>query len=300
MEFGHGFAIFVVFLALALVVLSFFRVNFTIPEQVTGQLTGYPTWLPKMKEFDGNKLYAVFLFNQTILLLGSYYTIKWTFNPPTRSRLITHFILKDSNSVQIPTIWFDRALAIYIVVTFFSGFTIWFVGIGKIWASIGVFHNAAEFLILFTIGSGGRIKSLLFWLILVFYMSIIITGTTLLEYPYDALLFKVQGLCFDWALVIEFILIYMTTYYEYRHRETDNLNLNLDEPDDNIPAAYSVDHTQLLWLLIIASLSHVLDLHATSIYPQKRIFLPKTSCWKIVVIAVSSIVLSLLTIRLAG
>ncbi|CAG8708647.1 1800_t:CDS:2, partial [Cetraspora pellucida] len=203
--------------------------------------------------------------------------------------LVTHFILKDSNSVEIPAIWFDRALAIYIVVTFLAGFTTLFVGIGKIWASVGVFHNAAEFVILFMLGSGGRIKSLVFWLILGFYMSIVVIATTLLEFPYDALWFKGQGLCLDWALLIEFILIYMTTYYEHRHRETDILNLNLDEPDDNIPAAHNVNHPQQLWLLIIASLIHILDLHATSIYPQKRIFLPKTSYWKIVVIAVTSI-----------
>ncbi|CAG8836078.1 4977_t:CDS:2, partial [Racocetra persica] len=182
--------------------------------------------------FDGNELNATFLFNMVILLLTSYYVIKWTFNPPTKLRLVTHFILKDSNSIPVSTIWFDRALAMYNMVTLLAGVTIFFVGVGKIWATVGVFHSAAEFVILVILGSGGRIKSILYWPILGFYIFIVVIASILLDFPYDALWFKAQGLCFDWALVIEFTLIYMTTCYELKHPDINILNLTHDDSED--------------------------------------------------------------------
>ncbi|CAG8580702.1 13805_t:CDS:2 [Dentiscutata erythropus] len=213
-------------------------------------------------------------------------------------------------TTSFPTIAFDRALAIYIGLTTLAGFALFLFSAGKIWVAVGVFHNAAEFVMLVLLGSGGRIKCSAFWPIVGFYISFISITCILFKFPYDALWFKGQGLCFDWALIIEFTRIYLTTKHELRH-------------DSFHPKIY---HPNQLLLLIIGSVFHVLgnivftvltnsfygycaafpaytyyiylDFYVPSIYPQKRIYLPETPSWKVAVISIFSIALSLLTIRL--
>ncbi|CAG8758774.1 20493_t:CDS:2, partial [Gigaspora rosea] len=207
MKTGYCSAVFLSLLALVLVLLSFVGVNPEVPKQVPYRFTGYLSWLPKLEGYDDNMLDAATLFNIITMLLSSYYALKWAYNPPTNPKLITRFYSAgDRDATSSPTIDFDRALAIYIVTTLLAGAALFFVGAGKIWVAVGIFHNASEFIILIMLGSGGKIKSSssTFWPILGFYIFIISITCTLFKFPYDALWFKGQGLCFDWALIIEF------------------------------------------------------------------------------------------------
>lgn len=335
MKISSCFAVFLSLLALVLVLLSFVGINPEVPEQTPYRFTGYLSWLPKLEGYDGNMLDAATLFNIITMLLSSYYALKWAYNPPTNPQLITRFYSAgDRDATSSPTIDFDRVLAIYIVTTLLAGAALYFVGAGKIWVAIGVFHNASEFIILVMLGSGGRIKSSTFWPILVFYIFLISITCILFKFPYDALWFKGQGLCFDWALIIEFTRIYLTTLHELKHGGANNDNLNeLIENEDGSSHHKSfhptILHPQQLLLLIFGSIFHVLgnfvftvfihsfyaylafsfsycfaftfytyyiylDLHVSSIYPQKRIYLPETPSWKVAVISIFSIALSLL------
>ncbi|CAG8765319.1 12371_t:CDS:2, partial [Gigaspora rosea] len=199
----------------------------------------------------------------------------------------------DNDVASSPTIDFNRVLAIYIVTTLLAGAVLFFVGAGKIWVAVGVFHNASEFIILIMLGSGGKIKSSTFWPILGFYIFIISITCILFKFPYDALWFKGQGLCFDWALIIEFTRIYLTTLHELKHggANHDDLDELIENEDDSSHHKSIIHHPHQLLLLIF-------DFHVSSIYPKKRIYLPETPSWKVAAISIFSIALSLLTIRL--
>ncbi|CAG8578564.1 5851_t:CDS:2 [Gigaspora rosea] len=327
------FFVFLSLLVLVLVLRSFSGFDLSIPEQAPYRFTGYLMWFPELKGYDGNKFDTALLFNQVVLIFSSYFAIKWTYNPPTKRSLITRFYSAgDSVAMSVPTTDFNRAIAIYIVMTLLAGLTIFFAGVGKIWATVGVLHNASEFLILLILGSGGKFNLPVFWpIIAIFYISFITITCILLKFPYDALWFKSQGLCFDWALIIEFTRIYLTTLHELKNggANRDNLGELVEKEDKaNIHHDAIVHYPHHLLLLVVGSVFHALgnlnlvftiykfsfnaywitypayayytyvDLHVSSIYPQKRIYLPETPYWKVAVISISSITLSLLTIRL--
>jgi len=340
MKIGACLAVSLSVIALILVLASFHGIDPEVPKQARYRFTGYLTWLPELDGFDANQLDATLLFNQILLLLSSYYAIKWAYNPPTNRKLITRFYsVGDRDAISIPTIDFDRVLSIYIVMTLLAGVTIFLVGVGKIWVAVGVLHNAAEFTILVMLGSGGRIKSAAFWPVLGAYIATITVTCILFKFPYDALWFKGQGLVFDWALIIEFARVYITTIRELRlgGANRDNLDeLVVENEDDPIAHHKSyhaiLNHPHQLLLLVVGAVFHVagnivftvyrfsflallgfffsycltypcytyyiyLDLHVTSIYPQKRYYLPENPWWKVASIAIASIALAFLTIR---
>ncbi|RIB12466.1 hypothetical protein C2G38_2100866, partial [Gigaspora rosea] len=169
------FFVFLSLLVLVLVLRSFSGFDLSIPEQAPYRFTGYLMWFPELKGYDGNKFDTALLFNQVVLIFSSYFAIKWTYNPPTKRSLITRFYSAgDSVAMSVPTTDFNRAIAIYIVMTLLAGLTIFFAGVGKIWATVGVLHNASEFLILLILGSGGKFNLPVFWpIIAIFYISFI-------------------------------------------------------------------------------------------------------------------------------
>ncbi|CAG8536053.1 16896_t:CDS:2, partial [Cetraspora pellucida] len=267
MTVGSCIAVIVSLIALVLVVFSFSLVNPEIPEQSRHRFTGYLTWLPELDGFDANELDATLLFNQIILLLASYYAIKWTYNPPTSPRLITRFSYVGENDTSVTTHYFDSILAFYNVMTLLAGVAIFLFGVGKIWVAVGVLHNAAEFTLLVILGSGGRIKSPVFWPILGFYISLVTVCSILFKFPYDALWFKGQGLCFDWALIIEFTRVYVTTLRVLKNGDgTDLINTtdhDHDETDVNVHHDHKnsfhpiINHPHQLLLLIVGAVFHV-------------------------------------------
>ncbi|RIB21315.1 hypothetical protein C2G38_2176928 [Gigaspora rosea] len=180
----------------------------------------------------------------------------------------------DRDATSSPTIDFDRVLAIYIVTTFLTGAASFFVGVGKIWATVGVFHNASEFIILVMFGSGGRIKSSTFWPILGFYIFFISITCILFKFP--------MMLCGSKARL---------KHGGANHDDLNELIENEDGSSHHKSFHPIIHHPHQLLLLFF-------DLHISSIYPQKRIYLPETPSWKVAVISIFSIALSLLTIRL--
>ncbi|RIB14075.1 hypothetical protein C2G38_2144238 [Gigaspora rosea] len=261
MKIGGCSAVFLSLLALVLVLLSFVGINPEVPKQAPYRFTGYLSWLPKQEGSDDNMLDAATLFNIITMIIASYYALKWAYNPPTNPKLITHFYSADDNDVaSSPTIDFNRVLAIYIVTTLLAGAVLFFVGAGKIWVAVGVFHNASEFIILIMLGSGGKIKSSTFWPILGFYIFIISITCILFKFPYDALWFKGQGLCFDWALIIEFTRIYLTTLHELKHggANHDDLDELIENEDDSSQHKSIIHHPHQLLLLIFGAFFHLI------------------------------------------
>ncbi|RHZ79172.1 hypothetical protein Glove_151g76 [Diversispora epigaea] len=266
---NHCIAITLAILCLLIVLGSFVTVDQQdIPEQDKSKHTGYPVWTPPLEGFIGRdndeKAFAMSLFACIMMSISGYYIIKWTRNNNNK-RKTTFFILNDDKTV--PTFEFDVNLGFYCFVTAFASVVSLWIDLGKLWVPLGILHNALEFLILVNMHCGGRITSSVFLGILLLYV-VLSTGITIfLPWPYDALWFKMQGLCLDWALPIQFIRTYFNTKKHIKNDSGVNPLIRDDDDDERgeiNDAVYNsnndviVHHPYQILLLILASASHII------------------------------------------
>ncbi|CAI2179756.1 2872_t:CDS:2 [Funneliformis geosporum] len=320
------------------IAISFISVSLPKIEVEPDRLTGYPTWHGAFKGYDSLKNDSMLTFVGAIMFVVSVIGLKLVLNPPTKP---SQFYTGDDNQETIsgvPTIGFNRLIVIYMLATFMSAVALIFFDIGKLFAVIAVSHNALEIAMLLLIGGGGRIKGVSFFVWLVIYVESVALIYIFNDFPIDALVFKVQGLTFDFALVIEFVRIYITTINHLRDAGKVKIPSNSEEIVDNDKTRKSLSaifnqHPKQLIFLILASIIHVfgnlwstifitsaianlifgasyaiafpiyilylyVDIRASSVISQKRIYLPSTPAWKAIVIAIYSLSLALLTIRL--
>ncbi|RHZ79163.1 hypothetical protein Glove_151g79 [Diversispora epigaea] len=232
-QLNHCIVITLSILFFLIVLGSFVTVDLQdIPEQDKSKHTGYPVWTPPIDGVNGRgndeKSIAAGLFGCVMMSISGYYIIKWTRNNNNK-RKITFFVLNDDKTV--PTIEFDVILGVYCLVTTFVSLLYNWINLGKLWMAFGIFHNVLEFIILVNMHYGGRIISSVFLGILSLYV-VISTGLSIfLPWPHDALWFKMQGLCLDWALVIQFTRTYFNTK---KHIKNDfGVNPLIRDDDDN-------------------------------------------------------------------
>ncbi|CAG8816205.1 12914_t:CDS:2, partial [Cetraspora pellucida] len=155
---------------------------------------------------------------------------RWTANPPTLPKLQSVFVSETENGTKkISAYGFNRLLVLYSFITMLTLSSILIFDIGKFWVALGILHNASEFSVLVLIGSGGKIRSNLFWGILCCYWFFVYIGSLLIEWPYDAVWFKFQGLCFDYALMFTFIRIYINTNQKLKNYNHEHVPLNRDD-----------------------------------------------------------------------
>ncbi|RHZ54301.1 hypothetical protein Glove_428g52 [Diversispora epigaea] len=337
MSFGHALSVSAAVLVFLIVLSTYAGTSVTSPTQVVDRFTHYVTWHMKIKGYDGNQSDAVIVFSIVLMVLSVCSGIKWTKNPPRNKKLST-IIVDADRETNVPSIDLNRFITAYLFATLANAITYFFFDTGKLWSGFGVFHNASELAILLLIGSGGKIRSSAFGGVVTTYVLTTAAGAFFFPWPYDAAWFKLQGLIFDWALLTEFIRIYFYTSKVIRNNEDNLLGFNQEEEENEEDNTHSYFPTvsnfpnQLL-VLIFASTVHIagnilntlvidefysfllfqfsycvtfpfyayyiyLDTHTSSIYSQKRIYLPSTKGWKIAVISISTITLSLITIRI--
>lgn len=337
-----------VLVALGILILSFAGGvdKSNLPPQANGTHTGYPVWHPPLPGDDKEEYAATIIFSVILMIIAGFYAFKWTyFDAKTNSKLLTYFVDRETNKVS--TIEFDRYLASYCLVTSLTGILYYLVDVGKIWSTVGVLHNANEIIILVSLHQGGRITSNSFQAWLILYVLFAGALSIYLEWPFDGLWFKVQGLCSDYSLVIQFTRIYFNTRKEYGHESHqrlfdperprrdntsgENAVLESETTDDRTFGYFRSYYTLLL---VLASSIHIfgnifstiwiyelssyivfsftycityplyayfvyLDTHTVAIPPaQKYIMLPDTSKPKVILVALSSIFLSLLTAKI--
>ncbi|CAG8760112.1 38682_t:CDS:2 [Gigaspora margarita] len=272
--------VFICFLSL----LTFVGVpKFTITQD-RSRLLGYPTWHPPIKGRNDNKSDSALFFTTLLMAITCYLGARWTAHPPTTRKLQTYFISDDSAPVS--AYYFNRHLVIYNFITTFTMFAVIILDLGKLWATIGILHNTIEFAILVLIGSGGRLKNISFYGVLLSYAFFVYCGVLLIDWPYDAVWFKIQGLCFDYALMIIFIRIYFNTKHELKHGDGAEHIM----PSILSSLTYGITFPAYMYYVYV-------DTHSTSIYPTKRIYLPSTPGWKKFVIGTIAFSCSVLTMR---
>ncbi|RIA96458.1 hypothetical protein C1645_381906 [Glomus cerebriforme] len=319
-------------LILVLLLISFPKELGEIPEQDISRWTHYPTWHPELIDYNYEISDALVLLAIIVTTISSYLVLRWSSTPPNYK---TYFY-KDGTTT--PTTAFIFILSYYILLTGFAEITYWVFDVGKLWSVTGLLHNTLEIVILLLLHNGGKLKSNLTfaWL-----GGFVLFGTILsmkLSWPYDGIWFKIQGLCSDYALIIQFIRIYFITRKNLCEAIDEQLPLNNNEQtissqiDEFFPN--SISHPDQLILLILASIVHVIgnlansiwirstlafqifqlsyvvtwplyayyiyvDTHCAGEFQQKRIYLPDTKPWKVICVTLITIILSIGSIRFA-
>ncbi|RHZ79127.1 hypothetical protein Glove_151g83 [Diversispora epigaea] len=272
MGLNNCIAITLVTLCLLILLGSFFIVDFqNVPEQDKSKYTGYPIWSPPIDGFNGRGNdeipVALGLFSSIMMSISGYFILKWTYNNNNNTynkRKPTFFVLNDDKTVS--TFEFNVNLGVYCLLTAFASIMFLWTNIGKLWVSSGILHNALEFVILVNMHYGGRITSSSFMGILSLYVLISAGISFFLDWPNDALWFRMQGLCSDWALVIQFT----RTYFNTKNHIKNDLGVNplIRDDDDNERGEGSdvvhnsdndiiVHHPYQILLLIVASGFHI-------------------------------------------
>ncbi|CAG8654105.1 10476_t:CDS:2, partial [Funneliformis mosseae] len=260
---GHLIAIIFAFGVLGAIILSFFTVTLSKIEPVRDRLTGYPTWHGVYQGFDRQKNDTMGTFIAVIMLVVGLIGLKLVLNPPTKPSLITKFYtVSDDNQEsvisEVSTIGFNRSLVTYTLITSITAIAGVIFDIGKLWSAIGLFHNTIEIIILLLIGSGGRLTNVSYFVWMLIYIVSVAGICIFSNFPIDALFFKIQGLCMDYALVIEFVRIYISTK-NHQDAGKDELPLDNDDYNDNqsklLPITFN--HHNSIIFLILASSAHV-------------------------------------------
>ncbi|CAG8451796.1 96_t:CDS:2 [Ambispora gerdemannii] len=335
MSFGGFLAVVISLLALVILVITFPKPG-KVPPQAPSDSTGLPTWHGPT-DFDYNRRYSIFTFSLVLQTFAAIYAFKWTNNAANLPRKIASYFSDGTTSV--PTTTYNRLLAFYSLFTALAALALLAFDIGKLWEAFGLWHNLWEVAIVALLSQGGKMKSVTRYVLgLGIYFIGVNSIILFVDWPFDAVFFKFQGLIVDFALFIIYTRIYLNTRKHVREESGEHLPLiserNENDSGSNEPTRpLLIDHPKQLLLLVAASLVHVfgnlsntfkpesasadllfhisytitfplyvlyvyLDTHGASVLPQKRIYLPAPAAWKTAVIIIWSTFLSLLSIRI--
>ncbi|KAF9187328.1 hypothetical protein BGZ51_001418 [Haplosporangium sp. Z 767] len=197
------------------------------PVQHKNPLTGFPTWhQPLVNEV--KEVSLAFTMLALLFSLASSYTAHRATKSPSQS--LTGFVtLSTGNEVSSTQI--NEMIQYYIDATSIAVFGYLIFDVGKIWAVVGALHNLLEVTLLLIIHNGGRVNSLSFGLYMFAYVCMTILLSVYLRWPLDAVFFRWQGLCSDFALITMFIRMYLAT-----KRQLDSFG-NPDLHDEHLAAA---------------------------------------------------------------
>ncbi|CAB4416806.1 unnamed protein product [Rhizophagus irregularis] len=227
--------------------------------QDNGTHTGLPVWHPPMEGFDYQKVQATIIFSAIMMTIGAHLSFKWT--SKVSKEFITYFV--DGEANRTPTIEFDRLLGWYSAITSITGIVNFMVDVGKLWVTVGVLHNAVEVTILYTLHQGGKIKSTTIPAWILSYIMLAASLSFFLDWPFDALWFKMQGLVIDYVLFIQFTRMYFDTHKGFGD-ETQRLvdvestsrdHSSVESDINDKPVGYF--RPRYILLLVFASFFHI-------------------------------------------
>jgi hypothetical protein len=299
------------------------------PKQEPSRFTGYPTWHDVLKDNDQQKVDSFAAFDSIVLLVATILTFRWAFLETLPKKVISYFHSDEGNA---PTTTLNRFISLYCLGTFVAVVASIAFDVGKLWSVFGALHNLFEVAILLLIGQNGKIKGHSFYYLWGIYYLIINTVCIVLNFPLDAVFFKVQGLAVDYAVVIEYTRVFINTKKNLNEHDLQ-LPLNTDDnrDSDDVPSTFAAHHPRH-WLLIVAAagvnlignvlntlapndartglafqLSYAItfllyllyvyfDTHTISPGVPKRFYLPETPGAKVAFLAIISLWLSLSTL----
>ncbi|CAI2184979.1 14011_t:CDS:2, partial [Funneliformis geosporum] len=247
-----------------------------VPQQDVARWTKYPAWHPNIIDYDLEIADSIVLLAFILTSCSAYLGLKWSYKQPKYKKYVT-FFYKDE--IATPTTGFIILLSYYILITGLGEFTYWTLDVGKLWSVTGVLHNVLEIAILILLHNGGKLKSNLTFAWLGGYILLVTILSMKLKWPYDGIWFKIQGLCSDYALIIQFVRVYLSTRKNLREAYDEQLPLN----NPVLPSASqnkfsydeffpnNVSHPNQIILLILGSITHLIGNIANSIWMQSAL-----------------------------
>ncbi|CAB5217583.1 unnamed protein product [Rhizophagus irregularis] len=223
--------------------------------QDNGTHTGLPIWHPPMEGYDYQKVQATVIFSAIMMTIEAHLSFKWT--SKVSKEFITYFV--DGEANRTPTIEFDRLLGWYSAITSITGI----------------------------VNYGGKIKSTTIPAWILSYIMLAASLSFFLDWPFDALWFKMQGLVIDYILFIQFTRMYFDTHKEFGDKtqrlvdveSTSRDHSSVESDINDKPVGYFHPHT-----------------HTVSISPaQKHIVLPDSSKLSVIFVILLALFLSALT-----
>ncbi|GBB97931.1 hypothetical protein RclHR1_00310059 [Rhizophagus clarus] len=263
---------------LVLLLISFPKELEEVPEQAIARWTGYRAWHPELIDYNDEIADSLVLLAILLTLGSSYFGLRWSTEPPKH---VSYFYRDGSHEIATPTAGFNLLLFFYISLTGMAEIFYWLFDVGKLWSVTGTLHNVLEIAILLSLHKGGKLKSNLTFVWLGGFILLVTILSMKLSWPYDGIWFKIQGLCADYAVIVQFIRIYFLTRKNLREVNDEQLPLNTDELvihstsknkisfDEFFPD--SVSHPDQLILLILASIVHLIGNIANSIWVRSTL-----------------------------
>ncbi|KAG9300631.1 hypothetical protein G9A89_023429 [Geosiphon pyriformis] len=244
-----------------------------IPEREPDRLTGYLPWHKPLKGFNNEVADTLHLYIAVVFGITAHLAMYWAFFYKPPKNTISNFQTSISST---PATMFNKLLAIYCFISYYSTLLSFFIDISKLWSGSGTGHNTAEVMILMLLADGGTITSNTFWLITFSYSFITATLCAILPWPKDALFFKFQGKNGSKRLKND-IFTFTFTYSKQKKMGKSRLPLTSDfkEEEDSKSVAQkittvlptTITHPRQLWLLEISSILHLCcNLLATLFY----------------------------------
>ncbi|KAI8352716.1 hypothetical protein B0O80DRAFT_499410 [Mortierella sp. GBAus27b] len=177
------------------------------PQQHISPITGYPVWHQTLEGEIRQVTHTFILLAFTLATVSAYAAYR-AVRAPSRSLtgLVTLSTGEERTSTQINTF-----ILYYIYVTWVAILGYLFFDAGKLWSVVGTLHNLSEIVLLIALHSSGRVTSVAFSMWMIVYVVATIVLSVYLPWPYDAIFFRWQGLCSDFALIIMFVRMYITT-----------------------------------------------------------------------------------------
>ncbi|KAF9205977.1 hypothetical protein BGZ49_003223 [Haplosporangium sp. Z 27] len=176
------------------------------PEHIS-PVTGFPTWHQDYKN-EVKEITMAFTMLALIFASGAAYAAFKATRAPSRS--LTGFVTLATGNEEAST-QINIFILYYIYATWIAILGYLFLDVGKIWAVVGALHNLLEVALLIAFQFGGRVSSMSFGLYLFVYLVATILLSVYLQWPLDAIFFRWQGLCSDFALIVVFIRTYYST-----------------------------------------------------------------------------------------
>ncbi|CAG8489137.1 12872_t:CDS:2 [Ambispora leptoticha] len=271
MSFGGFLAVTISLLALAVLVVTFPKPG-KLPTQVPSDSTGLPTWHGPT-DYDQNRRYSIFTFSFVLQTFAAVYAFKWANNTANIPKKVVSYFSDGISKTRTTT--FNRLLAFYALFTALAALALIAFDIGKLWEAFGLWHNLWEVAILTLLNQSGEIKSVTRYVLgLGTYFLGVNSIVLFLNWPFDAVFFKFQGLIADFALVIFYTRIYLNTRKHIGEEVGEQLPLNIEEyenvggSNEEASKPVLIEHPKQLLLLVAASLVHVLGNLSNTILPE--------------------------------
>ncbi|KAF0465105.1 hypothetical protein F8M41_026327 [Gigaspora margarita] len=159
---------------------------------------------------------------------------------------------------------FNTIVTGYIIVTFIALIAGIIFQLGKLWSAFGIYHNVLELCLAAALLQKGTFNYIIGLIIIVVYSISVVAITSQLDWYWDAVFFKFQGLILDFLLPVLFIRVAVQTHSRRRNESQPLLGGNSVDTNSLAPQ-YRIN------ILVAAAIIHLVGNIANVVGSNKGI-----------------------------